>query len=60
MSGFDSKDTTSLNTEVPDFLENINKPINGIRIGIIKEFNLADLDSKVQERFEESKKTYEK
>ena len=60
MSGFDSKDTTSLNTEVPDFLENINKPINGIRIGIIKEFNLADLDSQVQERFEESKKTYEK
>jgi len=60
MSGFDSKDTTSLNIEVPDFLENINKPINGIRIGIIKEFNLADLDSKVQERFEESKKTYEK
>ena len=60
MSGFDSKDTTSLNTEVPDFLENINNPINGIRIGIIKEFNLADLDSQVQERFEESKKTYEK
>jgi len=60
MSGFDSKDTTSLNTEVPDFLENINKPINGIKIGIIKEFNLADLDSQVQDRFEESKKTYEK
>ena len=59
MSGYDSKDTTSLNTEVPNFLENINQPIKGIKIGIIKEFNLSDLDAEVQKRFEESKKAYE-
>ena len=39
------KDTTSLNSDVPDFLENINQPIDGLKIGIIKEFNLGDLDS---------------
>ena len=60
MSGYDSKDTTSLNSDVPDFLANINQPIDGLKIGIIKEFNLSDLDSEVQARFEESKKTYEK
>ena len=60
MSGYDSKDTTSLNSEVPDFLADINQPIDGLKIGIIKEFNLSDLDSEVQARFEESKKTYEK
>ena len=60
MSGYDSKDTTSLNSDVPDFLANINQPIDGLKIGIIKEFNLNDLDSEVQARFEESKKTYEK
>jgi aspartyl-tRNA(Asn)/glutamyl-tRNA(Gln) amidotransferase subunit A len=60
MSGYDLKDTTSLNSDVPDFLANINQPIDGVKIGIIKEFNLGELDSEVQARFEESKKTYEK
>jgi len=60
MSGHDAKDTTSLNSDVPDFLENINQPIDGLKIGLIKEFNLSDLDSQVQARFEESKKAYEK
>ena len=60
MSGHDSKDTTSLNSSVPDFLENINLPLDGLKIGIIKEFNLSDLDPEVQARFEDSKKTYEK
>jgi aspartyl-tRNA(Asn)/glutamyl-tRNA(Gln) amidotransferase subunit A len=60
MSGHDPKDTTSLNSSVPDFLENINQPLEGLKIGIIKEFNLGDLDIEVQLRFEDSKRTYEK
>ena len=60
ISGHDSKDTTSLNSTVPDFIENINQPIDGLKIGIIKEFNLSDLDAEVQARFEDSKKAYEK
>jgi aspartyl-tRNA(Asn)/glutamyl-tRNA(Gln) amidotransferase subunit A len=60
MSGHDSKDTTSLNSTVPDFSENINQPLDGLKIGIIKEFNLDDLDKEVQARFEDSKRAYEK
>jgi aspartyl-tRNA(Asn)/glutamyl-tRNA(Gln) amidotransferase subunit A len=45
MSGHDSKDTTSLDVEVPDFLASIDQPIKGLKIGIIKEFNLGELDS---------------
>ncbi len=60
MSGHDPKDTTSLNIEVPDFLSKLNEPIKGLKIGLIKEFNLSDLDQEVQARFEESKKVYEK
>ena len=60
MSGHDPKDTTSLDIEVPDFLSKLNAPIKGLKIGIIKEFNLSDLDEEVQARFEESKKVYEK
>ena len=59
MSGHDSKDTTSLNSNVPDFLENINQPIDGLKIGIIKEFDISDLDADVQARFEDSRKNYE-
>jgi len=59
MSGYDSKDTTSLNSDVPNFLEDINQSIKGKKIGIIKEFNLSDLDTEVQKRFDESKKAYE-
>ena len=59
MSGHDSKDTTSLNSNVTDFLENINQPIEGLKIGIIKEFDISDLDTDVQARFEDSKKNYE-
>ena len=59
MSGHDSKDTTSLNSNVPDFLENINQPIDGLKIGIIKEFDISDLDTDVQARFEDSRKNYE-
>ena len=59
MSGYDSKDTTSLNSDVPNFLENINQSIKGKKIGIIKEFDLSGLDTEVQKRFDESKKAYE-
>jgi len=51
MSGHDLKDTTSLDVETPDFLASINQPVKGLKIGIIKEFNLGDLDSEVQARF---------
>jgi aspartyl-tRNA(Asn)/glutamyl-tRNA(Gln) amidotransferase subunit A len=59
MSGHDSKDTTSLDIECTDLLDSINQPIKGLKIGIVKEFDLGDLDSEVQNRFEDSKKLYE-
>ena len=59
MSGHDSKDTTSLDIENTDLLHTINQPIKGLKIGIVKEFSLGDLDSEVQNRFEDSKKLYE-
>ena len=59
MSGHDSKDTTSLNIESTDLLHTINQPIKGLKIGIVKEFSLGDLDSEVQNCFEDSKKLYE-
>ena len=59
MSGYDPKDTTCLNVDNTDLLESIDQPIKGLKIGIVKEFNLSDLKAEVQIRFEESKKIYE-
>ena len=59
MSGYDPKDTTCLNVENTNLLQTINQPIKGLKIGIVKEFNLGDLKAEVQIRFEESKKIYE-
>ena len=59
MSGYDPKDTTCLNVENANLLQSINQPIKGLKIGIVKEFNLGDLKAEVQIRFEESKKIYE-
>ena len=56
---YDPKDTTCLNVENTDLLQSINQQIKGLKIGIVKEFDLGDLKAEVQSRFEESKKIYE-
>jgi aspartyl-tRNA(Asn)/glutamyl-tRNA(Gln) amidotransferase subunit A len=59
MCSHDEKDTTSLNEDVPNFTENLNSPIKGLKIGLVKEFDLSKLDKEVVKVFEESKKHYE-
>jgi aspartyl-tRNA(Asn)/glutamyl-tRNA(Gln) amidotransferase subunit A len=59
MCSHDNKDTTSLNEHIPDFTKDIDQPIKGMKIGIVKEFDLSKLDSEVVKVFEESKKHYE-
>ncbi len=50
ISGEDPFDSTCLHTPVPNYLTNLNKPINGIKIGIIKEcFEHQGLNSEVRE-----------
>ncbi len=38
MSGFDPKDSTSVNTPVPDYTATLNQPLKGLKIGLVKEF----------------------
>ena len=47
MCSHDIKDTTSLNEHIPDFTKDIEQPIKGMKIGIVKEFDLSKLDSEV-------------
>lgn len=50
ISGHDPMDSTSAPLECPDFLENINGEIKGIRIGIPKEYFVEGLDSGIKEK----------
>jgi len=38
MSGFDPKDSTSLEKDVPDYTTDLNKPLAGLKIGLPKEY----------------------
>ncbi len=38
MSGFDPKDSTSLDREVPDYSADLNKPLDGLKVGLPKEY----------------------
>ena len=58
MSGHDPKDSTSLNEDVPNFLENIDSPIKGMKIGLPKEFFERDLPNHVESSTKEAIETY--
>jgi aspartyl-tRNA(Asn)/glutamyl-tRNA(Gln) amidotransferase subunit A len=44
MAGFDKRDSTSIEREVPDYLAALDRPLAGVRIGLAKEFFDAGLD----------------
>ena len=42
IAGHDSRDSTSVQGAVPDYLKDIDRPVEGLRIGIAKEYDLAE------------------
>jgi aspartyl-tRNA(Asn)/glutamyl-tRNA(Gln) amidotransferase subunit A len=44
MAGFDPKDSTSVEREVPDYLATLEQPIAGLKIGLLREFFDQGLD----------------
>ncbi|MGZ4984382.1 MAG: amidase, partial [Chthoniobacterales bacterium] len=49
IAGHDARDSTSLAAAVPDYSANLGKEIRGMRIGVVKEHDLAGLDPRVKE-----------
>ena len=60
MTGHDQKDSTSLNRKKENYSNSLDNKIEGLRIGIPKEFFEDGLDSNVQKLIEEALKQYEK
>jgi aspartyl-tRNA(Asn)/glutamyl-tRNA(Gln) amidotransferase subunit A len=47
MAGFDPKDSTSVDIPVPDYTAGLNASLQGLKIGLPKQFFSADLDSRM-------------
>ncbi|MGK0289544.1 MAG: aspartyl-tRNA(Asn)/glutamyl-tRNA(Gln) amidotransferase subunit A [bacterium] len=54
IAGYDEKDATSLNVDVPDYTQFLNKDIKGMKIGLIKELDLSQCDADVIQIFEKN------
>ena len=60
MAGFDTKDSTSIDRDVPDFSAMLNGSIKGLKIGIPKEFFGEGLDNNIAKVIEEALEEYKK
>ncbi|MDC0126800.1 Asp-tRNA(Asn)/Glu-tRNA(Gln) amidotransferase subunit GatA [Methylophilaceae bacterium] len=59
MTGYDERDSTSLNRKKENYSNSLDNKIEGLKIGIPKEFFEDGLDSDVQKLIEEALKQYE-
>jgi aspartyl-tRNA(Asn)/glutamyl-tRNA(Gln) amidotransferase subunit A len=60
MAGFDPRDSTSVDREVPDYTANLKDSVEGLRIGLPTEFFAEGLDDGVANVIQDALKEYEK
>jgi aspartyl-tRNA(Asn)/glutamyl-tRNA(Gln) amidotransferase subunit A len=60
MSGFDTRDSTSVDIEVPDFSANLENELKGLKIGLPVEFFNEDLDPAIAAITMDALREYEK
>jgi aspartyl-tRNA(Asn)/glutamyl-tRNA(Gln) amidotransferase subunit A len=48
MAGFDTRDSTSVDAPVPDYRASLDRPLQGLRVGLLQEFFDKGLDPKVE------------
>ncbi|EIC19723.1 Asp-tRNA(Asn)/Glu-tRNA(Gln) amidotransferase subunit GatA [Thiorhodovibrio frisius] len=54
MAGFDPYDSTSADEPVPDYQADLNAPLQGLRIGLPKEFMNPELDTRIAAAVEDA------
>lgn len=60
MAGFDPKDSTSIDEPVPDYSASLNGSLQGLRIGLPKEYFGEGLDPRIAQLVQDSVKALEK
>jgi aspartyl-tRNA(Asn)/glutamyl-tRNA(Gln) amidotransferase subunit A len=59
MAGFDVNDSTSVDTPVPDYVAQLEQPLAGLKVGLLKEFFDKGLDPENEKRIREALRIYE-
>ena len=59
MASYDDKDSTCIDHEIPDYTANLNNSLQGLRIGVPKEYFGEGLNPKTEEAVQAAIKTYE-
>jgi aspartyl-tRNA(Asn)/glutamyl-tRNA(Gln) amidotransferase subunit A len=59
MASFDAKDSTCIERDVPDYTADLNKSLNGLRIGVPKEYFGEGLNPQTAKLVEDAIKVYE-
>ena len=59
IAGHDRRDSTSGQLEVPDYLSNLEKPVNPLRIGVASECFQEGLDEEIAQAVRQALKVYE-
>ncbi|MCF6217526.1 MAG: Asp-tRNA(Asn)/Glu-tRNA(Gln) amidotransferase subunit GatA [Gammaproteobacteria bacterium] len=60
MAGFDARDSTCLDKPVPDYTANLNNSLQGLKIGLPKEYFAEGLDSAMATAIDAAIKEYQK
>ncbi len=60
MAGFDTRDSTSVDRPVPDYSATLNDSLQGLKIGLPKEYFSAGLDPQVAQSIDAAIKEYQK
>ena len=60
MAGHDPKDSTSVDEPVPDYTATLNDKLNGLTVGLPKEYFSKDLNPAMAGKIQETIKTFEK
>lgn len=60
MSGFDPRDSTSIDLPVVDYSATLNESLNGLRVGLPREFFTNDLNPAIQAKIQQAISEYEK
>ncbi len=58
MAGFDPRDSTSVDEPVPDYMAELDKPLAGLRIGLLKEFFDEGLEARNAQLVREALEVY--
>ncbi|WP_286237274.1 Asp-tRNA(Asn)/Glu-tRNA(Gln) amidotransferase subunit GatA [Neptuniibacter halophilus] len=60
MAGFDQRDSTSVERDVPDYSAELNQPLSGLKIGLPKEFFSDDINPEIASQTQAAIKEFEK